>query len=351
MLGLAFVFNAQAHDPGLSAVALQLGPRELHADLSMALADVRLLVPILEADNAGRVSQPTLIAAMPQLQSLAADAFEVEWNGRRVPPTGSKIQADDSSAIHFRMTFPREAATMLAVRSTLISKLGLGHRQYLALHGGHGELLGEQMLDATRNTFTLACESAVPAISKAPSFRQFLALGVGHILSGYDHLCFLLGLLIAGGSLREVLKIITAFTVAHSITLALATMNVLNIPPRIIEPLIAVSIIYVGIENILRRDLRRRWLLSFGFGLVHGCGFASALRELGIGSDGGGIVVPLLSFNLGVELGQIAIAALVLPLIWKLKRQPAFALRYAPACSVMVSLAGGYWLVQRIWGI
>src|SRR6266852_5414332 len=95
MLGLAIVFNAQAHDPGLSAVALQLAPHELHADLSMAMPDVRLLVPNLEADTMGKISQQSLTTAMHQLQSLAADAFEVEWNGRRVPPTGLKIQADD----------------------------------------------------------------------------------------------------------------------------------------------------------------------------------------------------------------------------------------------------------------
>jgi hydrogenase/urease accessory protein HupE len=346
---MSVVFNAQAHDPGLSAVALQLGPRQLQADLSMALGDVKLLVPTLEADGTGRVAQTSLAAAMPQLQDFTASAFEVEWNGHRVLPTGLRIQANDSRAIHFQMSFPREVAAKLTVRSTLIPRLGRGHRQYVALHDDRGALLGEQMLDATRNVFEQNCENAPAAVSEAPSFRQFLALGVRHILTGYDHICFLLGLLIAGGSLREVLKIITAFTVAHSITLALATMNVLNIPPRIIEPLIAVSIIYVGIENVLRRDLRRRWLLSFGFGLVHGCGFASALRELGIGSGGSGIIVPLVSFNLGVELGQVAIAALVLPLIWQLKNQPAFTLRYAPACSVIVSLAGSYWLIQRIW--
>jgi hydrogenase/urease accessory protein HupE len=207
------------------------------------------------------------------------------------------------------------------------------------------------MLDANHLAFESNCDvgTSSPSNSKPGSFWQFLVLGIEHILTGYDHLCFLLGLLIAGGGIREVLKIITAFTVAHSITLALATLNFINIPPKIIEPLIAVSIIYVGIENILRRDLRRRWLLSFGFGLIHGCGFASALRDLNIGANGSGIAVPLLSFNLGVEVGQVAIASLLLPCIWKLKHQPAFAMRYAPACSMMVSLAGGYWLLQRVW--
>jgi len=142
-------------------------------------------------------------------------------------------------------------------------------------------------------------------------------------------------------------KIITSFTIAHSITLAVATLGWVSISPRIVEPLIAVSIAYVGLENIFRRDLNRRWLLTFGFGLIHGFGFASVLREMGIGSAVGGVTLPLLSFNLGVEIGQIAIASLVLPVIWNLRRRVFFVARFAPACSIMIALAGAYWLVVR----
>ena len=170
-----------------------------------------------------------------------------------------------------------------------------------------------------------------------------------HLLSSslIKVILFLLGLLIVGGSFKSAIKIITAFTVAHSITLALATMNLINIPPSIIEPLIAVSIIYVGVENMVRRDMDKRWLLAFGFGLVHGCGFASALRDLGIGSDGTSIVVPLFSFNLGVEICQMTIAALVLPLIWKLRERPQFVHQFVPAGSCLIALAGTWWLLQR----
>ena len=133
-----------------------------------------------------------------------------------------------------------------------------------------------------------------------------------------------------------------------AITLALATFNVVQLPPDIVEPLIAVSIMYVGVENLSRRDLHRRWLLTFIFGLVHGLGFASVLRELGIGGGaGGGVVIPLLAFNLGVEIGQIMIALLVLPLIWKSQHFPNFFPRLATACPVLVALAGTYWLFER----
>ncbi|HEV8487331.1 MAG TPA: HupE/UreJ family protein, partial [Blastocatellia bacterium] len=180
------------------------------------------------------------------------------------------------------------------------------------------------------------------------SFSQFLLLGIEHILTGYDHLVFLLGLLIAGASFKAAAKIITSFTVAHSITLALATLGVVRISPGIVEPLIAVSIIYVGLENIFRREMSRRWLLTFCFGLVHGFGFAAVLSELGIGSGGlAGAAIPLLSFNLGVELGQVVIAGAALPLIWKLRNRPSFVARFVPVCSVLVAVAGGFWLLER----
>jgi len=146
------------------------------------------------------------------------------------------------------------------------------------------------------------------------------------------------------------LGIITSFTIAHSITLAMATLHVVQIPSRIVEPLIAASIVFVGIENLWRGDvLNARRMITFGFGLIHGFGFASALHEAGIGSGSGGIVVPLFSFNFGVELGQIMVAAAVLSIIWKLRENPMFIARWAPACSAAVVVLGSFWFVQRVW--
>ena len=184
----------------------------------------------------------------------------------------------------------------------------------------------------------------------ARSFANFLCLGVKHILTGYDHLLFLFGLLLVARGFFSSLGIITSFTVAHSITLALATLHLVQIPSRIVEPLIAASIVFVGIENLLHGDIpTARRVVAFGFGLIHGFGFASALREAGIGSGTGGIVLPLFSFNLGVELGQIMVAALALPIIWKLRENPMFIARWAPACSAAVVLLGSFWFVQRVW--
>jgi hydrogenase/urease accessory protein HupE len=174
-------------------------------------------------------------------------------------------------------------------------------------------------------------------------------LGVSHIWTGYDHLLFLFALLVVCRSFRSIVLIVSCFTLAHSITLALATLDMVNLPSRPVEALIAASIVFVGAENLLRRgeEPRGRWALTFAFGLIHGFGFASVLRELGVGTGAQGIAMPLLAFNLGVEIGQIAIASAVLPIVWQLRRRQSFVRVGVPLLSAVVALAGLYWLVER----
>jgi hypothetical protein len=159
---------------------------------------------------------------------------------------------------------------------------------------------------------------------------------------------FLFGLLVVGISFAPAAKIITSFTVAHSITLALATFEIVRLSPAVVEPLIAASIAYVGLENMVRSNLERRWLLTFAFGLVHGLGFASVLREMGVGVNGAAALKPLLAFNLGVETGQIGIAAIALPVILTLGKRPRLALYLRPATSLAVVAMGTWWLFERV---
>lgn len=182
------------------------------------------------------------------------------------------------------------------------------------------------------------------------SFGSFMLLGIEHIFTGYDHLFFLLGLLLVCTRWTSLFALVTAFTVGHSITLGLATLTPVDLPASLTEPLIAASILFVGAENLWRRgeEPRNRWAPTLLFGLVHGFGFAHILRDLGVGGDGGRIVGPLLAFNLGVEVGQLTFAALVLPLFWRARRHPAFAGRAVPVLSALIALAGLYWLVERI---
>jgi len=337
--------SAFAHDPGLSSARLKLDGKKIAARLTFARDDIAIIAP-MDADRDGRITQSEFDAARPRLESLAKESFALSVDGNQISPSSVAASLDESAAIHFDLEFPLAQGSRLVLRSLLIEKLPRGHRQFLSLLDAGENTLSQRMLDAVNNSFECD-QAALPIPHPRPSaFRGFLPLGVEHILLGFDHLAFLFALLIAGGKAREAVKIITSFTVAHSITLGLATMDVVKVSPGIVEPLIAASIIFVGLENVFRREIKRRWLLTFAFGLVHGFGFASALRELGVGT-GVRAVAPLLSFNLGVEIGQIAIAALILPLIWKLRQQPRFVLRYVPACSILVALAGGYWLIER----
>ncbi len=144
------------------------------------------------------------------------------------------------------------------------------------------------------------------------------------------------------------IRTITAFTVAHSLTLLLAATGLLVVPGRIVEPLIAASIVYVGVENLVRPAQGCRWKLTFGFGLVHGLGFATALRDLGVTSAVERSRCPVASFNAGVEAGQVAVAALLVPLFWGLSTWPVSQVRFAAVWSVLVAVAGSYWLFERI---
>jgi hydrogenase/urease accessory protein HupE len=348
LLGLSLVTGgvAQAHDPGLSVATARPAGAALIIHLAMARSDVERLIP-LDANHDGRITEAEFQAALPQLQTVARQAFQVTASGRVLVPTNLLVQLDQRDGVQFQIPFQGVATGAVSIRATLLDKLPRGHRQFFSLRDQDQRLMAERMLDATSPAVTAELTERPSPTGQPHSFREFLGLGVTHIATGYDHLLFLLGLLLVGGSLRAALQIITSFTLAHSITLALATLNLINIPSKIIEPLIAASIVFVGLQNILARGMEKRWLLTFGFGLIHGCGFASALRDLGIGANGSSIVVPLVSFNLGVELGQSAIAALALPCIWRCQTSPLFVRRFVPIGSVIVVLAGSYWLIER----
>jgi hydrogenase/urease accessory protein HupE len=185
-------------------------------------------------------------------------------------------------------------------------------------------------------------------------FKDYVALGVEHIATGYDHIAFLLALLVASRRLRSIIGFVTAFTVAHSITLACAALGVVDVPSRLVEMAIALSIAYVAAENLVFRRPSSRWLEAFGFGLIHGLGFAGALSESLVSETLK--VTALIGFNLGVELGQLAIvlsfALLVRFLPGDRKLGDELRAWFAPswlrtAISVVVVALGLWWFAQR----
>ncbi len=180
------------------------------------------------------------------------------------------------------------------------------------------------------------------------TFARFFSLGVWHIWTGYDHLLFLFAVLLAGGGLARLAAIVTSFTLAHSITLGAAATGLVHLPVAPVEAAIALSIVYVAAENLLDLGADRRALVTFGFGLIHGFGFASVLAETALPT--GGILVPLLAFNLGVEAGQLAVVLAVVPLL-AIALSSRHAQRIKFTLSALIALAGAVWAVERIAAI
>jgi hydrogenase/urease accessory protein HupE len=182
----------------------------------------------------------------------------------------------------------------------------------------------------------------------ATSFGRFFALGVHHIWTGYDHLLFLLAVLLAGGGLRRLAAIVTSFTIAHSITLGAAATGLVRLPVAPVEAAIAISIVVVAVENMLGRGADRRALVTFFFGLIHGFGFASVLAETAL--PAGEVVVPLLAFNLGVEAGQLAVVVVVVPVLGVALRS-GHGGRLRLVLSALIAIAGAVWAFERIGAI
>ncbi|HVJ66913.1 MAG TPA: HupE/UreJ family protein [Caulifigura sp.] len=219
-----------------------------------------------------------------------------------------------------------------------------------ASHSASGETPAEPTVMPATVSAGRAPRRGEPGASSHASGISFFLLGIEHILTGYDHLLFLTALLLTCSSLREAAAIITCFTIAHSVTLALAALDVVSLPGKIVEPAIAASIVYVAVENLWTKPVVwRRAVITFVFGLVHGLGFASVLKEIGLGRLPGGVVWPLVRFNLGVETGQLAVAAALLPVLTLVRRSKRLREGAVVIGSVAIAVCGAYWLVVRVF--
>ena len=207
-----------------------------------------------------------------------------------------------------------------------------------------------QWLEPGQRSAPFALDAAVAPAGRADVVRQYLVLGFTHILpKGLDHILFVLGLFLLTVRLRPLLVQITAFTLAHTLTLGLTMYGLVGISPRIVEPLIALSIVYVAVENVRRPELRpSRVALVFAFGLLHGMGFAGVLRELGL--PRGSFLPALIAFNVGVEAGQLAVVGLAALALGPLRHRPWYRARVVVPASCAIAAVGLYWFVVRLLG-
>jgi hypothetical protein len=230
----------------------------------------------------------------------------------------------------------------LLVSYLVFFDIDANHRAIGSIVTGAGR--EEFLFDPTISEIEIEVGAPPPPQPFVERATRFTVLGIEHIVTGYDHLLFLVALLIVSARFLHLVKVVTAFTLAHSVTLSLAWFEIVDLPSRLVESLIALSIAYVAAENLFGRGFSRRWMLAFGFGLVHGLGFYGVLRELDLG--GGGALTPLFGFNLGVELGQLAVLAVFFPLLaWAFSR--AWYGRAMQAGSLAIFAVAGFWFVQR----
>ncbi|HTQ41712.1 MAG TPA: HupE/UreJ family protein [Polyangiaceae bacterium] len=331
--------TAAAHAVGLSKGDYTAAGTDVVAELTFARGDLVALVSGLDANGDGVVDARELARAKPAIEAVVLGGIAVEGDGASCRATLESAELAEPDGVDVRGRYRcASPPSQVHVRVQLLEDLAEGHRHVARL------ILGSSTADDVlrRGHDDIAAGATKPPASVGSFFR----LGVEHILTGYDHLVFLFGLVLVGGRLRSLVGAVTAFTVAHSITLALAVLGVWAPSPRIVEPAIALSIVWVGIENFFVRDAHGRWRITFPFGLVHGFGFAGALREIEL--PHARVPAALVTFNLGVEVGQLAVMALVVPAIVLLRKGGLLGRTATLVLSAGVAAAGAYWFITRV---
>jgi hypothetical protein len=290
-----------------------------------------------------QLGRPDATPDYAPLVQAVSEKMKVRADGRDCVPAEGKVTPPSAAAISIgtAVTFACPAAVVrLELRDDLPDVLGADHHTIALIvwpGGTHSVAFGAEARDAS-----VAVGTPARGMKGAGSF---FVLGIEHILTGYDHLLFLLALILAGGSLLQLLKIVTAFTLAHTVTLGLAAYDVITLPGALVEAVIALSIAYVAAENLFPKfAISRRWTISFVFGLVHGFGFSSVLKEIGLPREN--LLLSLLNFNLGVEAGQAAMVLLALPLLLYIRRRP-WARRFTVAVSAIILVVGLVLFVER----
>jgi HupE / UreJ protein len=336
---------AFAHAVGVSSGEYRLDGKVLYGDIGMAARELARWVPAIDTNHDGTIDTEEVTAGREAVARALVGGLVV--NGDASPCAGSLdrawvLEAEDGAVFQVRYTCP-EVPGRLTLAFPLLDALPAGHRHMARLfRAGKAQV---KILDRGHATWTL--DGTGPTSSAALSMAwSMLKLGVEHILTGADHLVFLLGLILVGGSLRALIGVVSAFTLAHSITLALAALSVFTPSPRLVEPAIALSIAYVGVENLFVTDVRNRWRITFPFGLIHGFGFAGALREIAL--PHAQLPIALVSFNLGVELGQLGVLSILLPLTLAARRATWFGDRGVKVLSAGIAIGGGVLFVVRL---
>jgi len=341
---------ARAHSVNFAVAFAVVQGANVAVNLTITGTDVDRAARLHIADPANGLVDPLrLRQAEPELSRYIAERTALTVDGAPCtlsPAIEISAESDTGVSAQLRFACPREGRIVYSSRAML--DFDPAARQAVMLWDS-GDYIQVALLDGARTTALLRSRTWLGL--PIDVLVEYLELGIEHIFLGYDHVAFLIAVLLWARRLGALVKIVTAFTVAHSITLSLAALNVVAIPSAIVEPAIAATIVIVAVENFLSRDVERRWRWTFALGLVHGFGFASALAERGLPRSA--LPHSLAAFNIGVEIGQLAIVCLVLPLLLIADR--AMAAGMPPArkaalvypLSALVAVLGLWWFAER----
>ncbi len=357
----AFWIALVVHDEKLSVSRIEVGGAETAWSLVLPLEGLAKVLK-LPAEPLDFEDEDLPLLA-PELGSYLARAVTLECGGRALPFRMGALKG--LREIHLATGRPYVAhveARLVFATPQAPERIKLSAALFATVTEAHKALLDVRWGEKSRRwrrtgpfELELRREDVDPTLAGTVSL--FVLWGMEHIFIGADHLAFLLALLLAASKLGDMVRIVTSFTVAHSLTLFLASMDVIRLAPALTEALIAASIVYVAAENLWLKEAGHRWILTFIFGLVHGLGFSGVLKERLEGLDG--ILLPVLSFNLGVEVGQLAVLLVLFPLLARLRRgadaeaSQRRQLRLLRGGSVPILLLGLGWLGDRVfqWGL
>ena len=363
LLAILVMSAAWAHKPSDSYLTIHThaGDATLHGQWDIALRDLELPLH-LDANGDGAITWGEVRARETDLFAYAAAHLRIRVADTPCPIAAAHLLVDDHTdggyaVLQFDATCAT-APTSLDIDYALLFDIDPSHRGLLRLD-----------IDGASRSAVFSPEQSIQHFdltqtSRWSTFVQFVEDGMHHIWIGYDHMLFLISLLLpavlvrrAGrwipvttlrSALLSVLAVVTAFTLSHSITLTLAALGVLGLPSRLVESGIALSVMLAALNNIFPFVTRRVWLLAFGFGLVHGFGFASVLADLGLPRDA--LALSLAGFNIGVEIGQLTVVLLVVPLIFVVRERRFYRPVVLVGGSAVISVVAAVWLVSRVLG-
>ena len=350
---------AHAHKPSDSYLSIRVDGATLDGQWDIALRDLEHALGV-DADGDGAITWGELRARHADIAAYALARLKIraERQACALAPTEHLVdQHSDGAYAVLRFVARCEARRFreVEIEYALFFELDPTHRGLLRVEHPSGTAAAVLGPERPRLAVPLA------GISRLSQFLDYGREGIWHIWIGFDHVLFLIALLLPAALLAtgrgweaadrfapvfwEVFRVVTAFTVAHSVTLSLAALAVIQLPSRLVESGIALSVMLAALNNLRPLVLGRRWVVAFAFGLVHGFGFASVLADLGLPQDA--LLVALVGFNLGVEAGQLAIVAVFLPLAFRMRRTWVYRRMILLGGSAAIALVAAVWLVER----